>query len=213
MLVTRPRLFIALALVALAFPASARAEDPVEAGAPQPPPAWRVDMRVVQVTGERATAEAAPTLPGTDALGRTTASWAEILAALQKRGDVRIRMDRSATTTGDAECRLVASRTDQVMVDQSSSGGVTNRYVQPVREGAEATLIFRRARTEPARLEFRIVVNWLDRPNQSLAPTQLVADWGGSETVSGAGSLVLRHAEQGEKEGATEIYVLLSWRR
>jgi hypothetical protein len=208
------RLVLALLLVALACPAAVRAEDPVEAGGPpQTLAAWRMDVRVVQVTVDRATAEAAPSLPGTDGNGRTTASWADVLAALKSRGSVRIRMDRSVTTTSEAECRVSTSRLETLMVDQSRSGDLTNRTTQPYRDGADAVLAIRRARVGPGRLEYRVKADWLDRLNEQTIPIQLYAEWQGSESVDGAGALVLRHAEQGAKEGATEIYVMLSWRR
>jgi hypothetical protein len=187
---------------------TARAEDPVEA---QRPTTLRCDVRVARVSLPAKAVESPPVLPGTSDLGVSAAPWSELLAALQKRGTTQVVMDRNTTTLPGIPCTLVQTQIWNVMLTRRADA--TNAYheASPVKVGAEVQLTAQGAAAGAA-LEYEIKVDWIAESGGE-SPRQEHASWRGAHALEGAGTLVLRHAQQDDPNHGTEIYVFVSWRR
>jgi hypothetical protein len=196
------------ALLWSASRSAARAEDPVER---ERPATLRYDVRIVRVQVPAKSVETAPALPGADDLGSTTASWSDLLAALQKRGTTQVVLDRSATALAGVPCALTQTQIWNEMQTRRTDTMNTQRESAPVKVGAEVQLT---AQVSPVgvSLQYMVQVDWIARDNTG-SPRMENATWRGAYGSGAPGTLVLRHAQQDDVDQGTEIYVLVSWRR
>ena len=168
------------------------------------------DVRIVRVvTAVPETIEnPCPILSGTDTT--TELGWAEVLAALKKRGATQVLMDQRVTGAQGQLVRANQERQVPVIAPQSrvkkTSGEASeNLAAARMRMGCKADLIAATGQAHGGRIEYKLEVRGvLPKTSQAAeGPTETLTTWEGSHPPFAKRTLVLTNRQQARDPGAS----------